>query len=250
MNRLIKAEIFRLRQSMPFMILCTVVFVVMSVLNATEYIDQDLGVQITDLQGSPVVMMFALMVLPCVFAAVTGKIYDNGKLGRYEIMAGNKTAAIVFSKLITDGILFLIVSVIGCCGYYIFIGFYRGTGAYDHALLRLLLIIVVLAHIALCSILIALCVRHHALGAVICYIRFLILDSAGIPFIMWLAGTVMGKEKLALHIAHTSLMNQMMILVKEPVNSRIVLHVLIGLLVESAFWFLIIDLGIKKRKIA
>jgi hypothetical protein len=67
---------------------------------------------------------------------------------------------------------------------------------------------------------------------------------------MWLAGTVMGYEKLALHIAHTSLMNQMMILISEPVDSMIVLHVLIGFAAEFALWYFIIDTGIKKRKIA
>ena len=247
MNRLIKAELFRLKPRIPFMLLCTAVFASITVLNSLERIDQDLGTQIG---GSAVIMMFALMILPCVFAAITGKLYDNGKLGRFEIMAGNRTAAIVFSKIFTDGIIFLIISVIGCCGYYVFVGFYRGTGSFDHALIRLLLIVIVLAHIVCCSILIALCLRRHAMGAVVCYIRFLLIDSAGIPFLMWLVGTVMGYEKLALHIAHTSLMNQMMILISEPVDSMIVLHVLIGFVAEFAIWYFIIDTGIKQRKIA
>jgi hypothetical protein len=67
---------------------------------------------------------------------------------------------------------------------------------------------------------------------------------------MWLAGTVMDLKKLALHFSYMSLANQLMILVSEPLDAMIVLHVLLGFAAEFALWYVIIDLGIRKRKIA
>ena len=67
---------------------------------------------------------------------------------------------------------------------------------------------------------------------------------------MWLAGTVMDLKQLALHFSYMSLTNQLMILVSEPLDAMIVLHVLLGFAAEFALWYVIIDLGIRKRKIA
>ena len=165
-------------------------------------------------------------------------------------MAGNKTLAIVLSKIATDGVLFLSLTVLSACSYYIVAGIRNGLGSFDHALLRLFLVILVLAHVAFCSVLITLCIRQVRSGVAICFMRFWIVDILFFPFMMWLTGKVMNLTSLSLHFSYMSLTNQLMILVSEPLHGMIVIHVLLGFVLEFALWYFIMDLGIRKRKIA
>jgi hypothetical protein len=61
---------------------------------------------------------------------------------------------------------------------------------------------------------------------------------------------VLEWKRLSLHFSYASIINQLIISVSEPVDSMIVLHVLLGFLIEFALWYLLVDLGIRKRKIA
>ena len=247
MNKLIKAEGFRLREQIAFLLICSVICGLIPVITSINAWDADLGTQVG---GSGITIMSIMMLFPPIFASITGNLYDHGKLGFYEIMAGNKPFAIVFSKLATDGVLFLVLTVIAACAYYVYAGFRNGLGSFDHPLIRLFLVILVLAHIAFCSVLISLCIRQVRSGAVACFMRFWIVDILFFPFLMWLFGTVLDLKQLALHFSYMSLTNQLMILVSEPVDTMIALHVLLGFAIEFALWYFIIDLGIRKRKIA
>ena len=146
--------------------------------------------------------------------------------------------------------LFLLLAVFSCCAYYICVGLSRGVGGFDHALIRLLLVIIVLAHMVSCSVLFALLFRSPGWAGGMSYVRFFIFDSTGLPFLMWLAKDVMGYPALGQHFAYMSVTNQLMILISEPLDATIVLHVLLGAVVEFAFWYLLIHRGIRKRKIA
>ena len=247
MNKLIKAEGFRLRRQITFLLVCTVIYGLIPAVTSINAWEANLG---TQLEGSGITVMSLMMLFPPIFASITGNLYDHGKLGYYEIMAGNKTFGIVFSKLATDGALFLVLTAVATCAYYVFAGIRNGFGGFDHALIRLLLILLVLAHLVFCCVLITLCVRQVRTGAVACFMRFWIIDILFFPFLMWLAGTVMDLKQLALHFSYMSLTNQLMILVSEPLDAMIVLHVLLGFAAEFALWYVIIDLGIRKRKIA
>lgn len=247
MNRLIKAEAFRLRRYIFTMVMCTVVFGIIPPICSINTWKETLGVQ---LEGSGILIMAVMMILPPIFAETTGKLYDQGKLGFYEIMAGNKTPVIVFSKIMTDGMLFLGMIAMASCGYYTYAGISRGLGSFDHWLVRLLLLIVVFAHIAFCSVLIVLCLRSTNSGTVICFLRFWIVDIALLPFLAWLFGSVFEWPELAIHFSYMSLTNQMMILISEPMHGKIVWHVLLGITLEFAFWYSILDYEMRKRKIA
>ena len=247
MNKLIKAESFRLRGQITFLLICSVICGLIPAVMSINAWNADLG---TLLSGSGITVMSVMMLFPPIFASITGNLYDHGKLGYYEIMAGNKTFAIVFSKLATDGILFLALTVVSTCAYYVFAGIRNGLGNFDHALIRLLLIILVFAHMIFCCILITLCVRQVRSGAVACFMRFWIVDTLFFPFMMWLTGSVMNLKQLSLHFSYMSLTNQLMILVSEPIDVMITLHVLFGFALEFAIWYFIIDWGFRKRKIA
>ena len=61
---------------------------------------------------------------------------------------------------------------------------------------------------------------------------------------------IVSTGSLTMIISYMSLTTQLMILVSEPVDTMIALHVLLGFAIEFALWYFIIDLGIRKRKIA
>ena len=191
-----------------------------------------------------------MMIFPAVFASVTGTLYDGGKIGFYEIMAGNKAGAIVLSKILTDGVFFLLLTVVATCGYYVYVGFSKGVGNLDHMAVRMLLIILALAHVVFCSILITLSFKQVKTGMVMNFMRFWIVDTLFFPFLMWLFGTVLEMPKLAMHFSYMCLTNQLMILVSEPMHAMIIWHVLLGFAAEFALWYFIIDFGFRKRKIA
>lgn len=248
MNRLIKAESYRLRKHIMFLILCMVICGMIPIIASINFMEDNLGVQLQ--QGSGMMIMAIMMLYPPLFASVTGSLYDNGKLGYYEIMAGNKTHRIVFSKLLTDGVLFLVLTFLSSAGYYVYAGFSKGLGSFDHVACRVLLLVVALARLVFCSILILLAVRKSKTGVVACFMRFWIVDILFFPFLMWLFGTVMEMPALGLHFSYMSLTNQIMIIISEPIHTMIIAHVLLGFAVEFALWYFIIDFGIRKRKIA
>ena len=119
-------------------------------------------------------------------------------------MAGNDCFKIVFSKLLTEGLLLGSLCSFAVVAFYAVCAIRNGVGGLDHILIRMLLYVVIFVHIAFGSVLIALCTRNPGSGAVCCYLRFLLFDMAGIPFLSWIAGTVLGLDKAAFQIAHVS----------------------------------------------
>ncbi len=248
MNRLIKAEWYRLMKSrgvLKWIIIGTVVYTALPVFYTIGHWDEELS---TLLMNSSPIFLFVLMVLPPAYALVTGKLYNKGKQGYYEIMAGNDCFKIVFSKLLTEGLLLGSLCSFAVVAFYAVCAIRNGVGGLDHILIRMLLYVVIFVHIAFGSVLIALCTRNPGSGAVCCYLRFLLFDMAGIPFLSWIAGTVLGFDKAAFQIAHLSLMNKMQMLFSEALSIRLVLHILLGFVLEVLFWYAIIYRGMKKRK--
>lgn len=248
MNRLIKAESFRLKKHVSFLIICVILYGLIPAIGLITGQDSNLEIQIKE--SGAILIMFYMMIFPAIFSGITGTLYDDGKIGLYEIMAGNKVGSIVFSKIMTDGLFFLLLSVVSTFGYYIYVGFSKGVGNLDHMPVRMLLIVLVLAHVIFCSILITLSFRQVRMGMIMSFMRFWIFDTLFFPFLTWLFGTVLEMPKLAVHFSYACLTNQLMILVSEPMHAMIAWHVLLGFAVEFALWYFIIDFEFRKRKIA
>lgn len=249
MNRLIKAESFRLRKHVFFLFVCMILLGLFPMVGALDVEIRNANLEIQIRQSSMLIMFF-MMIFPAIYAGVTGTLYDGGKIGFYEIMAGNKAWSIIFSKILTDGLFFLLLTVISTCGYYVYVGIIKGVGNMDHLAVRMLLIILVLAHVVFGSVLVTLCFRQVKTGMIMNFMRFWLVDILFFPFLMWLFGTAFEMPKLAMHFSYMCLTNQLMILVSEPMHAMIVWHVLIGFAAEFALWYFIIDLGFRKRKIA
>ncbi len=248
MRKLMKAEMYRIIHSkklLRYLVIATILCILLPFKFFLDYLDDDLS---TMLRSSSMIFFMILMLLPPFYAYVTGKLYNKGKLGMYEVMAGNSAFRITGSKLLTDGLLFTVLLTVSVSIFYIAMAVNNGTGTLDHVFIRFLLYIVLFAQTVFCSVLIALYVRKTATGAVLCYARFMIFDSAVLPFLMWLAGSVLGFEKLSLHIAHLSLINKMLMLTADPLNAMMILHILLGFVFEVLFWYALIYLGMKEKK--
>ena len=243
MNRLVKAEAYRLKRHLFFLVACSLACGFFPVISSINVLKEDLT---TQLGSSGIIIMAVMMLFPPIFGGITGGLYDEGKLGLYEIMAGNKTSAIILSKILTDGMLFLVLTLISATGYYVVAGICHGVGSLDHMAVRALLIILTLAHVAFCSVLMVLFIQRLKSAAAMCFLRFWIVDLTVFPFLMWLTGSVLGWKELALHFSYMSLTNQLMILVSEPMHGMIAAHVLLGFAVEFAFWYILI--AFRRRK--
>lgn len=247
MNRLVKAEWYRITHSRNMfrnIILGALLLGVFPICASIGHFNEDLA---SVLEGSGAFTSFIfLMALPPAYSLISGKVYDRGKLAYYEVMAGNRIRNIVGSKLLSTGMLFLGLSTLSLSAFYAVVGLVNGSGGLDALPWRFLLLIVLLAHTIFCSILITIAFGRP--GAAICYIRFIIFDTAALPFLTWLAGSVCGFNSLALHIAHMSIMNRLMMLIADPVDTMLVLHTILGCLFELLLWYAVIYSRMKRKK--
>jgi hypothetical protein len=250
MSKLIKAELYRFIHTgngLLYMILGTIIMAAIPVSNGIVNIDGDLA---SHMDETGAIIYFILMLFPPAIALVSGQLYNKGKAGFYEIMAGNKIHKIIFSKLLTDGVIFWLMIAVSGLGFYIWMGIRNGIGSLDMVWARLVLALIVMAQIAVCSVMITINSRKLGESIFICWARFMIIDSVIFPMLMWLAGTVLGFKILALNISYLSLMNKLMILTQEPVDAMIVLHVILGFIVEFVIWYALIYHGMKNRNFA
>ena len=260
MNRLMKAEFYRFRHSGHFfwyVIIGTLFVAAIPFISYLDMLNQNLAVilgQEVDTVGAmgntisaDVSIMMILMVLPPVIAVVSGQLYNKGKLGYYEIMTGNKPVQVILSKICTDGMIFFGLTAFALLGFYVYIGAVNGTGSIVNPAGKLIIEMILIAQITIGSVMIMMVMKKPGAAGVMCYMRFLIFDSMGLPFLMWLAGKL-GLNKLAMHFSYMSIMNKMQIALHSDVDTTLVLHTVFGFIAEFILWYFIIYRTIVKKK--
>ncbi len=246
MNKQLKAELFRLRKTgnyFIYMLLGAVLLFWITVLETLNSRSADLSTALGE--ASPLVMLL-LMVVPPVIAVISGQLYNSGKPGYYEIMAGNSPRSIIMSKIVVDGGLWFLLLSVSTTAIYIYMGLKNGLGSFDKPILRIALYLIVLAQIVAGSIMIMMSVHSPGTGAAVAWLRFMIFDSVLLPFFMWFAREILGQEGLATHIAYLSVMNKLLIILYDKINIVIILHVVLGFIAEFVIWYLTITHEMKK----
>ena len=249
MNRLMKAEFYRFRHTghlFLYTILMAVVFAVIPPLSSLDYLNQPLSEL---LNSFPMMCMFVLMLIPVCVTGITGQLYNKGHLGYYEIMAGNSKWKIIMSKVMTVGVFYAALTFVATTVFYIFAGIRNGLGELDHPMMRLALYAVVVVHVMFCSVLIMMQQRNVIASCVLVYFRFMLLDSVGIPLIALCLGKI-GCKTLANQMQYMIIMNQMNAALVGQLDATLVLHIIIGTIVEFLFWYLLVYMGLKNKKIA
>jgi len=244
MNRLVKAEIFRFKKSLPFWILLSLALAVIPLFSCLDILGEKLNVQ---LESISMTVFISVMVIPAIIAYISGRIYGKGRIGYYEIMAGNPIRNIILSKVFVEGSIFSVTCMLSLSLYYIIIGIVNGLGTIDMPFARLGLFFVVVMRICICSVLIMMAVRSSSFGAGIAYLRFMLFDSAIVPGIMYLVNEA-GLEKLYEHLQYSIVLNQLMMSAMAQINKTIVCHIIIGFAAEFILWYLIVYYGMKKKK--
>ncbi len=259
MNRLIRAELYRFRHTghyFWYVIFGMVIAAAIPFLSCIDLLDKDLGVllgrsidgvEIGGEMAADASILLLLMVLPPIVAVFSGQLYNRGKIGYYEIMAGNSPSRIILSKVLTDGLIYSVLTSIAVLTFYIYIGFANGLGGIECAAGRVILEIVLISQTCIVSVMIMMAARKPGAAGVLAYIRFILFDSMVIPFLMWLAGK-MGLPKVAMFFGYRAMMNKMGLVLHGTIDTTIVFQTVFGFIGEFVLWYVIIYSGMKKKK--
>ena len=251
MNRLARAELYRLRhvgRIWGYTRLAVAVIIFMMFSNAQGWMNQPLAEYISaDSDFMGVLFIMFSMLIPFLVALVPSTLYGKGKPGYYEVMAGAPIHSRIWSKLLTDGLIYTILAVFSLCAVLVVIAVKNGFGGYNHVWARFGLFVLAVAHVVIMSVMIALCFRTM-LAAGVAYIRFLLVDNAMFSSIAWFGAEKLGwSENLVENVHMLSVNTQIERVCLGSVNTNLMLHVILGFLVEFALWYLFCYIGMKKR---
>lgn len=249
MNRLLKAEIYRLKHTGHltwWAYFVTVCLVVMTYFLCLDRLQMKLPLdEILPSLGTIVILVFNFV--PAGVAGISGQLYNKGKLGHYEVMAGNSPSSIIFSKVLADGGFFSFLTIIATTAFYVFVGIRNGIGNVDHPCIRLLLFSIAVIHVVVCSVMIMMYSKKVQVGAFLAYFRFMIFDI-GVINVGMIIAEKLGFNTLKYHLAHMLMMNQLQMAALDEISVTLVLHIVIGAIAEFIFWYVLVYWSIKKRK--
>ena len=247
MNRLIKAEFYRLRHTghlFWYALIIPMAFIFMPIVLCWDRLDMPLDTSLESL-GTMCVLVYNFF--PVMVAGISGQLFNKGKLGYYEVMAGNKASNIIMSKVLSDGVCFSGLYTVCVSAFYIYLGIKNGVGEMTHPILRFVLFALVMTHLVMSSIMIMMASKKPVAAAVFSYLRFMVFDIAVMPALIFVANTL-GLEKVALHIGYMIIFNQLELTVMSPIDLTAILHIVLGFLGEFVFWYIVVYKGIKKKK--
>lgn len=247
MNRLIRGELFRLRHTghlFWYAILLPLAFVFMPIVLCWDLIDKPLDMS-TESLGTMCVLVYNFF--PALTAGISGQLFNKGKIGYYEVMAGNKPSHIIMSKICSDGVFFSVIYTVCVSAFYVFLAIKNRVGSVTHPIIRLGLFAVVMTHLVVSSIMIMMASKKTVTGVILSYFRFMCFDIAFMPALIAIA-TKLGFKKVALHIGYMIVFNQLELSVQSPIDLTSILHIVLGFLGEFVFWYIVVYKGIKKKK--
>ena len=246
MNRLVRAEFYRLRHTghlFWYALFLPMLFIFIPCILCMDYMDKPLDNSIESL-GTICVLVYNFF--PALVAGISGQLFNKGKLGYYEVMAGNKPSYIIMSKICSDGLFFSVIYTVCISAFYVFLGIKNGVGTITHPLLRLALFTVAMTHLVVTSIMIMMASKKAVSAVVLSYIRFMIFDIAAMPALALVADKL-GFAGVKDTIGRMIVFNQLEMAAMEPVNLTTTLHIILGFIGEFIFWYIIVYRGIKKR---
>ncbi|MCM1180758.1 MAG: hypothetical protein NC347_10910 [Clostridium sp.] len=246
MNRLLKAEWYRVRHSsglMKWLAIICLIGMGLPLMGDFEFYQQDLTEYLYSSADS--ITMFLPFFLGTFCAVSMGIAYMN-KTAYYEVMAGNKISEILLSKAIVDALFAAAAQFLffGVC--WIIVGINHGKGAIKQLPIRMFLFLVILIHICLAGVLIATAVRHIA-AAVLAYLRFAVFDFAFL-FIVQIFEDFIPAAAVPKIVDWFAVMQLSKVLNHEwEITGHLVLAVIMSMLLEAGIWYVISYVGMRKK---
>lgn len=245
MNRLVRAEVYRVLHSNHFAIwLVTVclIFVVMMCVAMEDLFSLNLGEAMESFAN---VIAFMQMLVALFPAVVIGIGYMR-KTAYYEVMAGNRISHILFSKMIADAIPVAICIFIATLIIPIILSVENGLGDVTQLAERVALYLVMLLHICVCSVWMMTAIRHIS-GAVLVYIRFSAFDLIVLLILSFVVDGMSTVPTWYDGVRNCFIMNQMSHIFLGEITSEFIIAVVVSLLLESVFWYIVSYIGMKKK---
>ncbi|MBR1816123.1 MAG: hypothetical protein IJ763_05420 [Lachnospiraceae bacterium] len=239
MNRLLRAEWYRMTKTMRFWLMALILVLFGAVVpfinapeNAGEYLIE------TGEDSSVLLILFIAM-----FAAVLTAMAFANRTVYYEVMSGKRPMQILTSKCIVIGGTITGVMGLSFVAATVIFGNAKGYGDVDDVAVRLLLYIVVLFHASIMGILIVTTFRS-GLGAVICYLRFMFVDT-----LISLVLEFKYEDSPSKYLKYTRwlLMSQPMSIFGEKISGELVYAILLSFLLETLLWGGLSYIFMKKR---
>lgn len=246
MNRLMKAEWFRVRHSSGFMKWLFAACVVCTVFPPLINLEICKGTLAENLKASQLMISIFMPGLLAGFSAVIVGIGYRNKTAYYEVMAGNKIFQIIFSKVFVDAVL-VSGSVLAVMGlYWIIIGCCNGIGQIGQLPLRLLLLFVVFFSVCANGILILTSFRR-LIGAAAAYVWFTFVEVFFLFFIQSLEGRFSEAVMVRIGEWFTMIKLAKIISFEYEITGHLIFTVIAGMLIEGGVWYAISYRGMKKR---
>ncbi len=247
MNRLVKAEWFRVRKSSGIMKWLIIICLLILALPFLEIIsDKKITATAYFMAFETNACMFVPIFLSAIAAVLAGMSFNN-KTALYEVMAGNKTWNIINSKLL------VIVSLISLLFSGLFaallsiLGIVNGAGDLKQFPLRMLLLFIIILHVVMVAVLAVTSVRN-ILGVGIVILRFAMLGEIIIILLPILAENASMEPEAIQKMSSWFVESQVASLGMETIPTYFVVRVILSLVIEAAVWYVISYIGYKRKK--
>ncbi len=240
MGKLIKAELFRTKRITGFWV--CVFFITLTMIVVPFVNETSANSAASFSRGTFGIFAILGMLVSLMAAYITGRGYHH-RTCMYEVMAGNSSFRIILSKCLSIAVpIALVVYVPHLIGLGIACGI--SSEGIEDVLLREPLLFLTILRMTCFGTLLTLCVRNMA-GPVLVYVRML-LESIG----MIVASAITGQDLMeggadlvtantTNTVMNTVCLSQQGVLLAQPVDSSLVLKVVIGFVVEVLLWFVI-----------
>ena len=247
MNKLVKAEWYRVKYSSNLMKWIIFVCVFLALLPVLANWEIKGGTASDYMIGLEEVAIIYIPLCVTVMSAVIVSLGYIQKTAYYEVMAGAKTSHILFSKLLVHAILITVLLVCSHLVCLLILGNKHGMGQLEQIEWRLLLYALAVFHYACCGVLIATALRQGgAIVIAMIYFNMLMLISYVTISVLEIKGNI-SSEILAECMKWFSTMNQLGNICVGELNHRLVIAVIGSFLLDSGLWYAISYIGMKKK---
>ncbi|MDE6251765.1 MAG: hypothetical protein K2M78_03890 [Lachnospiraceae bacterium] len=246
MNRLIKAEWYRIRHSaglITWIIVICIILFIMPAMTDIHFYEKTVSQNLIIL--SDVTTTFGMIFTVVLISICIGISYQN-KIAYYEVMHGHDICDILFSKLIVYVSMMMAGVVVPYGIFLMVIAWKNGMGELDKIPLRIILFLIIYMHVCVTAVLLTTSLRHIAAAGVV-FLRFELEGlSALIPVIISEFTEI--ESITANRILEWFVTSQYAKILGGKIDNHIIVSVIFSFLLEFVLWFALSYIGMKKKK--
>lgn len=241
MNRLMKAESYRLLNSGHLMAISIVVnlcIVGMQFCLVPEILDHNFSEALPMLNEG---FLFVVLLLGLLLTFVSAMGYQN-KTAYYEIMSGHKISHMIGSKVIVDTIMITGMLIVFFGIAFSVIALKNGIGDMEDIPLRMFLAVIVLLHVAMITVLSSTMLRSLA-SVAFAYIRIGMLES----LLYGLATELLTDVETLQKVSKWLFFGQFQTILSGTINKDIILPIILSAIIECGVLYSIAYITMKKK---